>query len=283
MLLPGSAAATCTEDWRYLGEGLMSLGLTRELPAGIGRELSDGRCRVSGVRVNHGSKSWTEVGSITWRKDDLGPAIANRTFPHALRLQIRDMQLRSNFGDAKRNRQLGGLWNDDTPPADIDLDWDWNAEARQLRLEALRIAFATGDRVAMTGLFDNVDFSTTATTQMSITGWEAPSFTLTADLWDFLAGEFARATRKSSAKELSEVIASFPKENFADGALAALARMVDRKDDLRGRVNASFEAEPGLGPVRLMPMGFAIWRGDGFSDFWVAMQGVVFDVSYAPR
>ena len=90
-----------------------------------------------------------------------------------------------------------------------------------MRLDGLIVTFTTGDRIFASGIFDNVDLSTKATSQMAATGFAAPSLAFTVDLKDFLSGEVAHATRKSDVDTLIGDIADIPREHFADGAREA--------------------------------------------------------------
>lgn len=279
LILPGIAWATCADEWRQIGADLMSVGLTSQAPVGLVRQLSDARCRASGIQVMHGRKSRTDIGTLTWRIGDFG-LTGDRTFPHRLSLEARDVRLRSDFGDAERNRRLGGLWSDDTPPADLDIAWDWDADARSLRLNGLSIAFTTGDRIFVSGVFDSVDLSTKATTQMAASGWAASSLTISAELRTFLASEIARATLRSDTGEITEFIEASRAENFSDGSREALKQMLAHRSDLQGRLDINLTSEPGVGPVRFLPFALGMRRMEGPRDFWSVMDGVVFDISY---
>ncbi|MBK4215128.1 hypothetical protein JJJ17_04235 [Paracoccus caeni] len=179
--------------------------------------------------------------------------------------------------------------------ATLVLDIGWDQAAKELQLHQAGIEMPHGNMVRVSGVVKDVDLSSLATMQMSLSGFAVTE--LDAEIRSYglfqayalpmlamavIVREEEQAPELQMEMALKQALAAvdqLPAESVPDESKLALRNLISDLPDLWGVLKLNFRADPGFGPVRLGRFAL-MGPPEGIEDVLPLFQGVRLDVDW---
>lgn len=176
---------------------------------------------------------------------------------------------------------------------DVAVSVQADSATRILDLTRLDVDFPGDNAISVTGKARNVDLSTPAAQQMSLSGFAVTDLGVSIRsnglfedyaLWPLgylvLGGPTDPEVQVAALKLQGQaIVASLPDETFAPAAKAALAALISEMPNPAGTLDLSLRSEAGVGPARFA--GYAITGVPGtVAGFGPLFDGVVINMEW---
>jgi hypothetical protein len=281
--------ALCQAVWDRVEDGLSGIFPLK----GTVLSSADGTCEIGDILLDlpgeytpdwRADRIWLSGQALPW-------LVGDAATPDRLDLRVEGLHFLISTDMAQLDYLYAAQARAQPIRGEIALAWD--KEAKRLTIERLEIDFPGDNLVQLSAEIDQIDLSTQAAMQMSLTGLALKRADLavrTHGLFEWYVlmplgpmllpseGDMAAAMAELKAEAVT-LIQALPAASFPEASKTSLATLTGEMPNPAGTLTVTVDASDGFGPTRFM--GYAATGAPGsFEGLAALLDGVTFAIGW---